>query len=331
MAEWLKNKKIISLIILIAVFIFLAYASYHFISAFFGALIVFVISKPFYTWLVKKKFKKSVAASIIIILTLLIIIIPLFFVVQGIVQQVTVLPQTVRNLDTFIDTIDQYLPFNLSIDRDQIIQKIVPTVENLLNPILANGVTILANVILFYFLLYYLLINDDKFVRKLKGVMPFTETNKTKVVNKFKDITKSTIIGSLLIALIQGGMLAIGFYALGIHGALFWGFVTALLSFVPVIGSPVIWGPAVIFFLVEGTITKAVILLIWGFLITLVDNFIRPYTNKKYGAIHPLISVFGVFIGIAQFGFMGIFIGPLLVAYFLLFWEIYKEEYLDLK
>jgi len=69
-------------------------------------------------------------------------------------------------------------------------------------------------------------------------------------------------------------------------------------------------------------------LLLWGIIISSVDNVIRPITNKKFGKIHPLISIIGVFIGIYQFGIIGIFIGPLLVAYFVLIWDIYKEEHL---
>ena len=141
-------------------------------------------------------------------------------------------------------------------------------------------------------------------------------------------MTKATIIGSLLIAILQGTMLWAGFYFLNIPGALFWGLVTALISFIPIVGSPVIWVPASIILLFSGSIWQAVALLLWGFIISSVDNVIRPITNKKFGKIHPLISIIGVFIGISQFGFLGIFIGPLLVAYFVLIWDIYREEHL---
>ena len=118
---------------------------------------------------------------------------------------------------------------------------------------------------------------------------------------------------------------------LGIPGALFWGLVTAILSFIPIIGSPIIWGPASIILLVGGSIWQGVALIIWGVIISSVDNVIRPITNKKFGQIHPLVSVIGIFIGISQFGFIGIFVGPLIVAYFILLWGIYKQEYLTHK
>jgi predicted PurR-regulated permease PerM len=331
MREFLKNKRIISTITIAVLFLFLLYASFMFINAFFGALILFVISRPFYNWLRRRKFRKSAAASAVVVISLIIIILPLFFLVQGITDQIVTIPQTVRNLDSAINTINEYLPFEIQIDKDKIIQQIVPFFQKVLSPLFADIISTTANFVLFYFLLYYMLVNDRAFMRKIRNLMPFTEKNRSKVITKFGEITKSTIIGSLLIALIQGGMLALGFHVLGISGALFWGFVTALLSFIPIIGSPLVWGPATIFLLMDGDITKALILLAWGIIITFVDNVVRPVTNKKFGRIHPLISIIGIFIGLTQFGVIGIFIGPLLVAYFLLIWEIYKEEQLDSK
>ncbi|MCD4759678.1 AI-2E family transporter [archaeon] len=329
MRELLKNKKLVSFVIIAILSLFLIYASLMFLNAFLGALVVFVMARPFYSWLKTKKIAKPIAAWIIIVLSLLILIIPLFFLVHGLIDQTATIPQTIRNFDTFLTTIEEYVPFDIDLNEDKVIQQTVSFFEQILSPIFSNLFGTLANIILFYFLLYYMLIHDKKFIERIKRLLPFTEKNKSKVINKFGEITKSTIIGSLLIAIVQGGMLAVGFHFLGIHGALFWGFVTAILSFIPIIGSPIIWGPACVFFLSTGDITRAVILFIWGFLITLVDNFIRPITNKKYGRIHPLVSVIGVFIGLVQFGFIGIFIGPLLVAYVILFWEIYKEEYLE--
>jgi predicted PurR-regulated permease PerM len=331
MREFLKNKRIISTITIAVLFLFLIYASFMFVNAFFGALILFVISRPFYSWLRRRKFRKSAAALLVVGISLVIIILPLFFLIQGITDQVATIPQTVRNLDSAINTINEYLPFEIQIDKDKIIQQIVPFFQKVLSPLFSDIINTTANFVLFYFLLYYMLVNDSAFMRKIKDIMPFNEKNRRRIITKFGEITKSTIIGSLLIAIIQGGMLGLGFYILGIRGALFWGFATAILSFIPIIGSPLIWGPATIFLLMDGDITKALILLAWGILITFVDNVVRPVTNKKFGKLHPLISIVGVFIGLTQFGFIGIFIGPLLVAYFLLIWEIYKEEQLDPK
>ncbi len=323
----LKDKKLIAFIIMLALFAFLFYASIPFLNAFFGALILFVMFTPLNRRL-RKKFSKQLSAWIIILISTLIIIIPLYFLLTGIISQLSTLPDAITSISNLEETINKFLSIDLDLKKDLLINHVLPFIQNSISSIFSNAVTLIANFVLFYFLLYYMLINDYKFLRKIKEILPFSQKNKNRVINKFSDVTKATIIGSLLIALLQGVMLWLGFHFLGIPGALFWGLVTAIISFIPIIGSPIIWVPASIILFLNGSPIKALILIIWGFIISTVDNIIRPITNKKFGEIHPLISIIGLFIGISKFGFLGIFIGPLLVAYFVLIWEIYKEEHL---
>jgi len=323
----LKDKKLIAFIIMLALFAFLFYASIPFLNAFFGALILFVMFTPLNRRL-RKKFSKQLSAWIIILISTLIIIIPLYFLLTGIISQLSTLPDAITSISNLEETINKFLSIDLDLKKDLLINHVLPFIQNSISSIFSNAVTLIANFVLFYFLLYYMLINDYKFLRKIKEILPFSQKNKNRVINKFSDVTKATIIGSLLIAQLQGVMLWLGFHFLGIPGALFWGLVTAIISFIPIIGSPIIWVPASIILFLNGSPIKALILIIWGFIISTVDNIIRPITNKKFGEIHPLISIIGLFIGISKFGFLGIFIGPLLVAYFVLIWEIYKEEHL---
>jgi predicted PurR-regulated permease PerM len=320
----LKDKRLIAFIVLLILFAFLFYASLPFINAFFGALIVFVIFNPLNRRL-KKKLSKPLSAWIIIFMSLIIIIAPLYFLLQGIMSQLASLPNAIGSIKAFESLL------NLDLQVDTIVAQVVPIIEKSLSSLLSNTIAVVTNLVIFYFLLYYLLIEGDGFIEKVKKILPFGNSHKNKIVQRFIDVTKATIIGSLLIALLQGLMLWFGFYMLGLPGALFWGLVTAILSFIPIIGSPLIWGPASIILLVSGSIWQGVALIIWGIIISSADNVVRPITNKKFGQIHPLVSVIGVFVGIAQFGFLGIFVGPLILAYFILLWGIYKEEYLDNK
>ncbi|MBT6995636.1 AI-2E family transporter [Candidatus Woesearchaeota archaeon] len=324
-----KDKKLLSFILMFALFIFLFYASIPFLNAFFGALILFVIFKPLNRKLKTKfRFSKSLAAWTILLISSIIIIIPLFFLVQGLISQISTLPEVITSIDEFESLVNTVSSLNLEIKTDTIINQIIPFIEKSVSSIFENAIILITNIVLFYFLLYYMLVNGDDFINKIKKALPFTQKNKERIINKFSDMTKATIIGSLLIAILQGAMLWVGFHFLGIPGALFWGLVTALISFIPIVGSPVIWVPASIILLFSGNVWQAVALLLWGLIISSVDNVIRPITNKKFGKIHPLISIIGVFVGISQFGFLGIFIGPLLVAYFVLIWDIYREEHL---
>ena len=325
----MKDRRLISLVLMIALFSFLFYSSIPFLNAFFGALILFVLFKPLNKKLkTKLNFSKHLAAWSILLISSLIIIIPIFLLIQGLVSQISTLPEVMASIAKFEDIVNTFSSLNLEIKTDTIINQIIPLIEKSVSSIFENAIILLTNIVLFYFLLYYMLINGDIFISKVKKLLPFNKKNKQRIIEKFADMTKATIIGSLLIAILQGFLLWAGFYFLNIPGALFWGLATALISFIPVVGSPVIWVPAAIILLFSGSQWQAISLLLWGIIISSVDNVIRPITNKKFGKIHPLISIIGVFIGIYQFGIIGIFIGPLLVAYFVLIWDIYKEEHL---
>jgi len=229
------------------------------------------------------------------------------------------------------DDFNDFFSSNIDIDKDFIVENIVPILTKSIAPVFSNIFQAFAILFLLFFLLYYFIIYFDELKEKAYDLLPFNKEHKERAIQKFKDITYSTIIGTFLIALIQGGLLALNFYFLGIPNALFWGFVTVILSFLPIIGPPVVWGPVAIFFFISGDVGKGSAVIIAGILISTIDNILRPIINEKYGKIHPVVSIVGIYIGIAQFGILGIFVGPLVVAYLVLFWQMYKEEHLGKK
>ena len=204
----------------------------------------------------------------------------------------------------------------------------MPLLTKTISPIFTNFISSLAYLFLLFFLLYYLILYYEDIKRFIMKHLPFTRKNNLIIVERFKEITYSTMIGTFFIALIQGGLIAINFYLLGIPNALFWGSVAMIISFIPIIGTPIIWGPASAILIISGATGKGITLIIVGILISSVDNILRPIINQRYGRVHPLVSIVGLYIGILQFGIVGIFIGPLLIAYSILFTKLYIEEYL---
>ena len=117
------------------------------------------------------------------------------------------------------------------------------------------------------------------------------------------------------------------FLIFGIQGAFLWGFVTAILSFFPVIGPPFVWIPAAVIQFFQGDYRAGGGILIFGLILSNIDNLIRPYLAEKISKIHPLVSLVGIFVGVLSFGVMGIFIGPLLLALTILILRMFEEEY----
>lgn len=327
LSDFLKNKKLMAGIITVVLLLFILYASIPYLSAFFGAVILAFIFRP-----LDKKLKKfvspSLSAAIILAISLLLIIIPLIFIINGLIDQVVLLPEQIENVRLLKDRIEEILPVSIEMNEQQLADQIVPILTGSVQPAFTNILTLLGILFLLFFVMYYLILYYDKIKIIIMEYLPFTRKNNLIIIEKFKEITYATIVGTFLIAIIQGGLLALNFWLLGIPNALFWGAVTMVLSFLPLIGAPVIWFPAALIQFVSGNTNIGVALIVVGMFISLIDNILRPLINQRYGSIHPLVSIIGIFIGISQFGIVGIFIGPLLIAYFLLFFNLYMEEYL---
>jgi len=329
-AELLKNKKLLASIVVALLFLFVVYSSLYFISAFFGALILAFLFRPLDKWLRKNwNFSKQMSAWTIIIISIILIILPTIFLIQGLIEQVKILPGQIDNLKNLEENVNKVLPFDVKVDKNFMIEHVVPILTKSITPFFSNILQSFAIFFLLFFLLYYFVIYSEEIRKSVYEIIPFNKKHKEKVLEKFRAITYSTIFGTFLIALIQGGLLAINFYFLGIPNALFWGFVAVILSFLPVIGIPILWVPLASFLIVNGDVGKGVALIVIGLMIGTIDNILRPIINEKYGKIHPVVSIVGIYIGILQFGVIGIFIGPLIVAYLVLFWKFYREEYVE--
>ena len=185
-----------------------------------------------------------------------------------------------------------------------------------------------------FFTTFYLFKDGKHFLGKIKDWLPLRKTDRDYVVKKLSEMTHAVVYGTILIAVIQGAAGALGFFIFGVNSPLLWGILMALFALVPLIGTPIIWGPVGIFIILEGlsigqtaTITRGVGLLIYGVLvISLLDNILKPYVIGKRAKIHPVLVLVGVLGGIAVFGFPGFIIGPLVLALLATLLEIYEKE-----
>jgi predicted PurR-regulated permease PerM len=128
------------------------------------------------------------------------------------------------------------------------------------------------------------------------------------------DTTRGVIYGILGTALAQGALAALGFFVTGVPGALFLGLLTFFLSFIPM-GPPLVWLPAGVWLISEERLWWGIALLVYGFgVISLIDNFLKPYFISREGKLPFLLVFLGVLGGLLAFGFIGIFLGPVLLA-----------------
>jgi predicted PurR-regulated permease PerM len=185
------------------------------------------------------------------------------------------------------------------------------------------------NLTIALFILYYLLLRGGNAWDAVKPYIPFSPQSADLLRDRFRDVTISTVIGTGLIAAIQGALVGFGFVVTGLSNALFWGIVTVIFAILPVVGSGLVWGPGAISLALDGRYGAAIGLTVMGLAIVgNVDVVIRPAVFQRFAQVHPLVTLVGAIGGVSYFGLLGILIGPLAVSYFFELIRIYRVEYL---
>jgi predicted PurR-regulated permease PerM len=133
--------------------------------------------------------------------------------------------------------------------------------------------------------------------------------------------------GMVAVALAQGLLLGLAFWFLRLPSPVLWGVITAIISLIPLVGSVIVWLPAAVILIVNGSWVKGLVLIGWGAgVVSLADNIVRPYVISKAGDFHPLLVFFALLGGVQAFGLIGLFVGPVVLAAGQALFDLLKEE-----
>ena len=312
---------------------FLLYAIRNIFSSALGAIILYCLFKPVYIYLVgKQKLNKSLSALLVCTISFIVIVIPLTSFSWLIVEKIKELSNQPKEIIFIADKLEFFAGKYLS--NPQLIEDTLLSLRSWsishITSILSSTFDILLIMVLMYFVLYYMFYHHASFEETLMKYVPFSKENSLKFGKELNRMTRSNIIGQGFIAVVQGGLVGIGFAIFGIKDAFFWGVISTFLSFLPFVGSPVVFIPAGIIEMAYGNSTAGMGIIIWGLILVVpMDNIIRFFINKRFADTHPLVTVIGVVIGLPLFGILGIVYGPFLVTFFLLAVSIYERTYID--
>ena len=301
-----------------------------FLGCFLGAITIYVVLRKPYFYLTNKRKWSSVKASIVIVFFMAISLIALGAGVFNLVYTKFAsanLSSLFNGVDVISNKIYELTGYHL-IPKDIIAQS-KNILMNLLSVLLNTTYSVAANVFMMFVVLYFMFIKAHKMEHTIIAYTPFKGEDLKRIKTDIKNIIYSNAVGIPLIMFAQSFIAWIGYWAIGVPDAIFWGFLTGLFGIVPLLGTTLIWLPIGTYLITTGGgIWPGIILIIYGLLIIgNTDNIIRFILLKKAANVHPLITIFGVIMGIPLFGFWGIIFGPLLISSFLLLIKIYYTEY----
>jgi predicted PurR-regulated permease PerM len=325
-----KQRNNINLVIIIALGCLIAYSLQGIFGSILSTLVLYTILRPAYIYFAEvKKWNKSVTAISLLFISLIVIVLPFYGLSSMVIAKITELNNDQIYFTNLLNKIKHL--FDFSENASQMIEeglKKAGTWATGLFPSLISGVfNIVFGLLLMYFLLYFMLVERESFENALVKYAPFREQNAKRFAEEMRNTTYANVVGQGFIAIVQGSLVSLSFYVLGYSDPLFWGVITTFISFVPILGPPVVFVPAALLQMANGNNFGGWAMLIFGFVVIInIDNVLRFMIAKKVGNIHPIITVIGVVIGIPLFGILGLVFGPLLLSYFFLLIKIYETS-----
>lgn len=173
------------------------------------------------------------------------------------------------------------------------------------------------NLAIAVFGLYYLLLDGLGIGRRAAALLGIEPAMAQLLHDRFIAVTDALLLGTLLTAATQGLLVGLGFYAVGLHGPVLWGVITACVSVLPVFGSAIVWVPGVLVLALDQRFGAATFLAVLGAAVVAnVDNVVRLVAFRRISGIHPMLTLVGAFAGVGLFGIAGVLIGPLVLSYF---------------
>lgn len=325
-----KQRNNINLVIILALGGLIAYSLLGIFSSILGTLVLYTIMRPGYLYLVNnRKVNKRLAALLLLFISTVVFILPFYGLSTMVITKIHELQSDQIYYKNLFFKLKHLVPVGSDAQRliEEGLAKAGTWATELFPSLISGAFNILLGLVIMYFLLYFMLVEHERFEAAMLKYAPFREQNALRFAEEMKNTTLANVVGQGLICLVQGSLVSLSFFALGYSDPFFWGIITTFISFVPVLGPPLIFVPAAIMQIINGNDFGGYAMLIFGFVvITNIDNVLRFLIAKRVGNIHPIITVIGVVIGLPLFGILGLVFGPLLLSYFILVVKIYETS-----
>ncbi len=337
-------------VVMAFIIVVLGYLTYKIISPFLSpimwAIVISILFYPVFAFILKYIKNKSIASLITLIIILIILFGPVSYIVYLITQETMSLVGRIES-----GSFDSLTTFLKNPAANKLISKVLSSfhiteqefykalIENLtkigrdsvgfIKTGLGNIVSGTINFIFMILTTFFFLSDGPEFIEKIGNFTPFSRRERERLFQQTKDIIISTMYGGVTVAVAQGIIGGILFAVLGVPSAVLWGLAMFIASFVPMVGTFIVWGPAAAYLFFQGFYLKGTILVLLSiFAISSIDNVIRPLIMKGRTKMPVIAIFFGILGGVKVFGLIGLILGPLVFALFVSVFEIlrYSEE-----
>jgi predicted PurR-regulated permease PerM len=312
-----------------------------FVSALALSAIIVTICYPLYTRVLKitPRRNETLAAFLTTILVLLIVIIPLFALTSALVTEAISVYKLVNAEQVGIEdsireaeaAVQKYAP-GFDLNATEYLKQAAAWLASNLGAIFAGTAS---TIFLFFIAMigsFYLFRDGRLLTKKLVQISPLPDTQDEVIMRRLAKAVRSVATGTVLVALIQGTLTALGLWLFGFERAILWGVIAAFGALIPSVGTTIVFIPAVVYLVINGAYLSAIGLTAWGVIaVGLIDNLLGPYLMSRGNSLHPFVILLAVLGGISVFGPIGFIVGPVIVSLFMVLLELYSLHISDHK
>ncbi|MFL6449993.1 MAG: AI-2E family transporter [Bryobacteraceae bacterium] len=196
--------------------------------------------------------------------------------------------------------------------------------------VISGSVQVITQSAMMLVTLFYFLRDHRRLLGFLLRIAPLSSTESEQLVNRVSETINATLYGNLAVKLVQGLLGGLMFWIVGLPAPLLFGILMSLLAMLPVVGTSLVWGPAALVLIYQGSWIKAIILVAWGgVVISLIDNLLYPFLVATELRFHTLGVLFAVFGGLVAFGLAGVVLGPVILASTVALLEVWTQRKAD--
>lgn len=319
-----------------------------FVQPIFWAVALAIVFYPAHGFLQRKlPSRPALAATISVIAVLVLFVMPIIAIVAAVTAEAGEMYQTLRsgdfNLGDIYTNLAARVPQlqstveSLGIDIEgltaQLSSSAVTISQFIASSALAIGQDTLRIAIFFVLMLYLLffcLKDGHEILEAIIKALPFGDERERHLFERFAQVSRATIKGTLVIGVVQGAIGGIAFAMLGLQAPVLWAVVMALLSIVPAVGPALVWLPASLILMFDGRLGAGITLfLIGAVIISLVDNILRPILVGRDTKMPDYLILLSTLGGLTAFGLAGVVIGPIIAAFLLSVWAMAIDEFSD--
>jgi predicted PurR-regulated permease PerM len=223
---------------------------------------------------------------------------------------------------------------NFNLDLHSTLKNLVAIVLDFLvsqgKNIFINFTLILIGIAFISITVFFLFKDGHLLYKRIYSLIPLPEKEKNYIIQSSYNAIQGVVLGSVFTAIAQGILSFIGYYFAGVNFALFWAILTFFVAFFPIGGAALVWVPIAIYIFFTKGVIAGILFSLWGtFVISTVDNIIKPIVIGEKTNLHPIVFVFAILGGLNLFGFVGLFIAPIIVVVIDNLLNIYKERYVQ--